>query len=76
MAHIDPRVAIKKNQLQMTDFKSVSGIKQKFVGLVKYKLSLMMEEIYSVKVKVASKNTVAPLTYKRGKCFKSLTSDR
>lgn len=29
----------------MTDFKSVSGIKQKFLGLVKYKLSLMMEEI-------------------------------
>lgn len=65
----------------MTDFgirnqKSVSDIKKKFVGLVKYKLSLMMEEICSMKMKVASENTVAPLTYKRGKCFKSLTSKR
>lgn len=60
----------------MNDFKSVAVIKQKFVGLVKYKLSLMMEEIYSMRMKAASKNTVAPLTYKRGKCFKSLTSMR
>lgn len=42
----------------MTDFgirnqKSVSDIKKKFVGLVKYKLSLMMEEICSMKMKVA-----------------------
>ena len=60
----------------MTSNQYHAVINQKFVGLVKYKLSLMMEEIYSLKMKAASKNTVAPLTYKRGKCFKSLASMR
>lgn len=60
----------------MNDFKSVSDIIEKFVGLAKYKLSLMMEEIYSMKMKVASKNTLPPLTHKRGKWFKGLTSKR